>query len=260
MFRVFSIFFVASSVLFSAERVITLSPALTELVFQLGQGDSVVGTSRYSDFPRAARDIPKVGELFFPNIESVLKTRPTWILNDSFTENFQFLSAAKSLNLRCKSIRIDSVNALFQESENILKTVYQNQTSNELLSAKAALARWVAKPKDFRFLFFTWINPPILAASNTFFSNLFDIKGGHNLIPSYIHSPYSQVADEWLIQQKPDVVFILQDSEQVADEMKLASKRWWGERRVKVIGLNPTQFARTSLSPISGLADLEKDL
>src|SRR5262245_66600169 len=44
-------------------RVVTLAPNLTEIVFALGAGDRLVGVSEYSDFPEAARTIPRVGGL-----------------------------------------------------------------------------------------------------------------------------------------------------------------------------------------------------
>src|SRR5215475_7189753 len=44
-------------------RVVTLAPNLTEIVFALGAGDRLVGVSEYSDFPEAARSIPRVGGL-----------------------------------------------------------------------------------------------------------------------------------------------------------------------------------------------------
>ena len=44
-------------------RVVTLAPNLTEIVFALGAGDRLVGVSEYSDYPEAARAIPRVGGL-----------------------------------------------------------------------------------------------------------------------------------------------------------------------------------------------------
>src|SRR5215468_10150725 len=44
-------------------RVVALAPNLTEIVFALGAGDRLVGVSEYSDYPEAARTIPRVGGL-----------------------------------------------------------------------------------------------------------------------------------------------------------------------------------------------------
>ena len=47
----------------SPRRIVTLAPNLTEIVFALGAGDRLVGVSEYSDYPEAARRIPRVGGL-----------------------------------------------------------------------------------------------------------------------------------------------------------------------------------------------------
>lgn len=59
-----------------AERVVSLAPHLTEILFVLGAGDRIVGTVRYSDYPEASRKIPRLGDAFSVNVESVLALKP----------------------------------------------------------------------------------------------------------------------------------------------------------------------------------------
>lgn len=252
--------FFTSLALAQQERIITLSPALTELFFQLGKGSSLVGVSQFSDFPETARTLPQTGGLFFPSLERVLRLNPTWVLNDFFTENGQFLGGLSSLGVRYRTLRIDSVKSLVAESEKILKAIYGEPTSPSLEEAKKCLAAWEAQQKNFRFLFLTWGTPPIAASSTTFFSNLFEIKGGGNLVSKTIRSPYIQLSEEWIIQQRPDVIFYFEDDPEATKEMQLRATQWWGNAKVKLIGLKSGQFARTSLSPIFALKDLEPRL
>src|SRR5215470_16207350 len=60
-------------------RVVTLAPNLTEIVFALGAGDRLVGVSEYSDYPEAARAIPRVGGLEV-DPERVAALRPDLVL------------------------------------------------------------------------------------------------------------------------------------------------------------------------------------
>ena len=55
-----------------AQRIISLSPHLTEILFELGAGDLIVGTVSFSDYPIAARSIPRIGDAFSVNVESVV--------------------------------------------------------------------------------------------------------------------------------------------------------------------------------------------
>src|SRR5215471_8660559 len=60
-------------------RVVTLAPNLTEIVFALGAGGRLVGVSEYSDYPEAARAIPRIGGLEV-DPEKVAALRPDLVL------------------------------------------------------------------------------------------------------------------------------------------------------------------------------------
>ena len=63
-----------------ARRIISLAPHVTELLFAAGAGDRIIGTSRYSDFPAAALDIPRIGDSFAIDAERVLALKPDLIV------------------------------------------------------------------------------------------------------------------------------------------------------------------------------------
>ncbi|MBV2181036.1 MAG: cobalamin-binding protein [Castellaniella sp.] len=64
----------------SRPRVITLAPSVTELVYAAGAGTDIVGTVLHSDYPAAARDIPRIGDGIQISEESVLALRPTLVV------------------------------------------------------------------------------------------------------------------------------------------------------------------------------------
>lgn len=63
-----------------ARRVIALAPALTELVFVAGGGERLVGVDSASDYPAAARTIPRIGDAAGMDVERVIAQRPDLIL------------------------------------------------------------------------------------------------------------------------------------------------------------------------------------
>ena len=63
-----------------ARRVVTLAPHLTEMMFAIGAGSRLIGVSDYSDYPPAARRLPRVGDAFSANRESLLALRPDLVL------------------------------------------------------------------------------------------------------------------------------------------------------------------------------------
>ena len=66
--------------LVTAERIVSLAPNLTELVFTVGAGDQLVGVSAWSDYPRAVLDLPVVGDAFTVDQEQLALAKPDLLL------------------------------------------------------------------------------------------------------------------------------------------------------------------------------------
>jgi iron complex transport system substrate-binding protein len=63
-----------------ARRIVSLSPGSTELLFSAGAGGMLVGTSNYSDFPAAARLLPRVGDSAHIDAERIISLRPDLVV------------------------------------------------------------------------------------------------------------------------------------------------------------------------------------
>ena len=64
----------------AARRIVALSPHVTELLFAAGAGDRVVAVSDYSDWPPAARELPRVGGGAGLNLEAIVALRPDLVV------------------------------------------------------------------------------------------------------------------------------------------------------------------------------------
>ena len=65
----------------AAQRIVSLVPALTEMLFAIGAGPQVVGVSSYDEFPPEVKSLPKVGALLDPDIERILALRPDLVVD-----------------------------------------------------------------------------------------------------------------------------------------------------------------------------------
>jgi ABC-type Fe3+-hydroxamate transport system substrate-binding protein len=63
-------------------RIVSLSPAITETLFELGAGDSIVGVTLRSDYPPEAAKLPRVGAGTNPDLEKIVMLKPTMILGE----------------------------------------------------------------------------------------------------------------------------------------------------------------------------------
>ncbi len=262
------LFFLLPQYIFSAEalgisksRVITTSPALTELLFELGYGDHLVAASHYSDYPEKAKSIPRIGTLFSPGLEKTLSFLPDWVLIDSEATPTHFTRQLAKLHLSYLEISIHSVSDLFKEAEKILHLVFHQTQFNALHSLKTEFDNHKKKNRPFRFVALAWPTPITLIGNPTFLSDLLTQLGGKNMIPKSLTTPYPQIAIEWILKNSPDYLFILGDSIEQKEETQKLSKLWWPHKNVKVILLPSDRFARTTFGAITNLPILlEKEL
>lgn len=63
-----------------ATRIVSLAPDLTELTFDVGAGSALVGASRYSDHPAAAKKLPRIGDAFQFDTERIVALQPELVL------------------------------------------------------------------------------------------------------------------------------------------------------------------------------------
>jgi len=63
-----------------ARRIISLAPHTTELLFAAGAGDRIVGTMEYSDYPDAAKTIPRIGNSSLLDMERIVTLKPDLIV------------------------------------------------------------------------------------------------------------------------------------------------------------------------------------
>ena len=76
--------FISSFPLLCGERVVSLSPALTELVCHLKQRHTLVGRCTACDYPPDIKQLPTAGIFGHPEVEKVFSLKPTWIIANDF--------------------------------------------------------------------------------------------------------------------------------------------------------------------------------
>lgn len=93
--------------LFAETRVITLSPAINEIVFALDEGKNVVANTKFCDFPEESKSIPKIGSYNNISLEKVLKLNPTVVITQNYDEKLN--SNLEALNIKLKVYKTQSL-------------------------------------------------------------------------------------------------------------------------------------------------------
>ena len=95
------------------QRIVSLSPNLTEIVFALGLGDRVVGVSNNCDWPADAKQKPKMGTFWQPNTEAIIAAKPDLVVCESFLQHKEVAETLKRTGLRVVSLRAESIEELY---------------------------------------------------------------------------------------------------------------------------------------------------
>jgi iron complex transport system substrate-binding protein len=83
----------------AAERIISLAPHITEILYAVGAGDEIVGAVDYSDYPAAALDIPRIGSSDRINYEAIVALDPTLIFGWESGNGIESLNRLRELGL-----------------------------------------------------------------------------------------------------------------------------------------------------------------
>lgn len=96
----------------AVERIVSLAPSTTEVLFALGLGDRVAGVTRYCEYPPEARAKPKMGGYYDPNFEAIVQARPDLVV--TLPEHEEIRAQLHALRLRTLTVDHFSVRGILQ--------------------------------------------------------------------------------------------------------------------------------------------------
>src|SRR5687767_11085198 len=192
-----------------ARRIVSLAPHLTELVHAAGGGASVVGAVDYSDFPPAARALPRVGNDAHVNIEAVLALQPDLIVawpNAGSTRAIDRLAELGLPVFRSEPRELDDI-ATTIERLGVLTGSAADATrvARGFRARRAELEkRYAARPKV-RVFYQVWDRPLLTVNGAHVISKVITLCGGENV---FAHLPLiaPEVDAEAVLRAQPEVV------------------------------------------------------
>ena len=93
------------------ERIVSLAPSFTEVLFALGEGQRVVGVTQYAVWPEAVNDLPRVGGFVDPNYEAIVALEPDLVVASSY--NTSAVERLEALGIPCVSMPHDNLAEIY---------------------------------------------------------------------------------------------------------------------------------------------------
>ena len=101
------------------ERIVSLAPNLTEIVYAVGAGDSLVGDTEYCDYPVAAKNVAKIGDTMHPSIERIIALKPQIVLVSTASQLETFTKQLDQQKIAVYVTNPRSLNEVFRSVETL---------------------------------------------------------------------------------------------------------------------------------------------
>ena len=215
-------------------RIVSLSPAVTELVCQLGQGGFLVGRSEVCNYPEAVRKLPAVGRYADPFLERVVALHPTIVLTNDLRSP-RAAAVLRKLNIRLVVKQCRTVDE-YREWVALLGEVLACRDR-----AEAELERFDSEISELRKLpplgvKLLWVvsESPLLTGGRTSLLSEVSQLAGMKNSGDVSEVSYFRISRDFLLQNQPDVI-VWANSGAVPDN----ATPFWGEleaiRRKRVL-------------------------
>lgn len=188
------------------EKIISLSPAVTEILFALNLEDKIIGTTDYCDYPEAAKDTPKMGGFNTPNIELILEAEPDLIFISAGVQA-ELKATFKNLGIKTFVLDANTIDQVILNIELVGSILNAEEKAKEISQDMINRKNFIKeKTKDLEkpLVFFEiWDEPLLSAGPNTFVSDILNIAGGINFSEE-ADSDYPAISLELLLEADPD--------------------------------------------------------
>jgi iron complex transport system substrate-binding protein len=190
------------------EGVISLLPSVTDIIFDLKAGNTLLGVSSYCIVPKNYK-LKKLGGVFNPNLEEILKLQPSVVFTYKGATSFEIL---KKANIKVVYLKFNTLNDIFENYIKIGKIVNKEQLAKEKI---AKLKNFLQKQKGKykKSVLIVLHSDSLLsgeiycAGANTYFSQVAQKFGLNNIAPRL--GTYPVISKEGFLKLNPDIILIL---------------------------------------------------
>jgi iron complex transport system substrate-binding protein len=217
------------------QRIISLAPSNTEILFALGLGDRVVGVTNYCDYPPEAQEKEKVGDYYGPDIEKIIALQPDLILATNFNR-FDVIPALEQQGYAVFAVAPQTLDDVVESIEKIGAITGKEAEASELVNGmKSKIEEIQEQTKDLEqkpgVFYMTWQDPMWTVGRNTWIDDLINIAGGVNVFSQNFEGG-AMIQLEWLILVNPEII--------ITSELSYD----WALNATELAGTNASQTGR----------------
>jgi iron complex transport system substrate-binding protein len=242
------------------QRIVSLAPSITEIIFHLNQADRLKGATQYSNYPSQASQLPKVGSYIRLDLERIIALKPDLCIAIKDGNPKEIVDRLQSMQIPVYVVDPRNLETVIQTIVEIGSVLNATENANKLADKmrkrlkriEARVAKTDQRPRVFIQI---GISPIISVGSQTFIHDLISRAGGVNVAAGY--NAYPRFSREQVLALSPDVIIITSMARQAVFEKVKAQWSRWQEmpaaRDQRIFIVDSDVFDRPSPRLLDGL-------
>lgn len=192
-----------------AQRIISLSPNTTEILFHIGAGEKIVGADEYSNYPQAANKIVRVNNHAAANYELILSLKPDVVIAWQSGNGEKIISRIRELNIPVFVVETSSL----EDIPNLYRRLGQLSGRDSQANIQAEnfskrlnqLRKTFSSRKDIRLFYQIWNEPLMTLNGDHMVTDMIELCGGVNVFANAAALvPYVNI--ESVVAANPDII------------------------------------------------------
>lgn len=195
------------------ERIISLAPSNTELLFALGLSERVVGVTEYCNFPPEALDKPKAGSFSEPYLEQIVILQPDLIIASEMSVTAEKLQQFEELQLPTLVLHPAGFEEVCRALELLGSVTGEKEEARQLITAMRARVEAVQEKlqqlpntrERVRVYYQVYHDPLMTAGGTSIIHEVIEMAGGNNVFAD-VEAAYPKISSEAVIERDPEII------------------------------------------------------
>ncbi len=193
------------------DRIVSLAPNLTEIVFAVGAGDRLVGRTRYCDYPAAARQVAEVGDTMTPSIERIIALKPQIVLISTASQLEAFTRQLNDQQIAVYVTNPQSLEGVFRSIQNLGDLFGQHDQAAKLVADSRrradAVEAAVKQVKPVKVFYQVSGEPLYTIGRDAYLTDLVRRAGGIS-VTADVPGAFPRFSDESALAARPEAIIL----------------------------------------------------
>ena len=192
-------------------RVVALAPSVTETIYSIGAGASVVGVTDFTDWPAEATKLPSVGGLLNPSIEQLVALRPDLVIATRDANRRETIDELDRLGIPAFVVSPQGLDGVIEAVRQIGRVLNRAVDADRLADGlrsrrEAVIARVRGLPQP-RVLLVIWPDPVMTIGRHAFITDVLGAAGARSVSDDLLED-WPRISLEEVIRRNPDLILL----------------------------------------------------